>query len=197
MKIEDVKLPEDILFWAKSKGHVVFDSRPWDLNIIGVRRKNGVPNRFDDRIFVVCKDDAEVLRMWSWAVTTDPGLFWMQNPMNKLGTACLVPGQYRGCWQIGLHSGKPALKQIKTVKTYRDSNKDAILDLDPSTISEGLYGINIHRAGNDSQSVDKWSAGCQVFPRDADFDDFMELCNKQVTAARYTTFSYTLLEEED
>jgi hypothetical protein len=44
--------------------------------------------------------------------------------------------------------------------------------------------------------VDKWSAGCQVFQNDEDFEDFMELCNKQVTSARYTSFSYTLLEEE-
>jgi hypothetical protein len=120
----------------------------------------------------------------------------MQNTMNKLGTACVVPGQYRGAWQIGDHHGKPALVQIKPVKTYRDNNKDGKLDLNEASITEGIYGINLHRAGANSTNVDKWSAGCQVWSRDADFEEFMALCNKQVKVNGYKTFTYTLVEEE-
>ena len=196
MKIQDVKDPRALLDWVKSKGFVTFETKPWDLNIIGVRKKDGVPNKFDDRIFVVCKDDSGQLKLWGWSATTDPGLYWMENPMNRLGTACVVPGQYRGGWQIGEHKGKPALVQVKSVKTYRDGDKDKVYDFDPATITEGLYGINLHRAGANSTVVDKWSAGCQVWARDADFEEFISLCRKQVSVNGYKTFTYTLLSEE-
>lgn len=196
MKIEDIKTPEALLAWVKSKGYATFEKKSWDLNIVGVRKQDGVPNKFDDKIFVVSKDDSGSLKLWSWAATTDPGLYWMQNVMNRLGTACMVPGQYRGAWQIGDHRGNPALVQIKPVKTFRDGNRDGSLDLIESTITEGLYGINLHRAGKSSAVVDKWSAGCQVWSRDADFEEFMALCNKQVKVNGYKTFTYTLLVEE-
>jgi len=196
MKIQDIKTPEDLLSWVKSKGYVTFESKSWDLNIIGIRKSGGTVNKFDDRIFVVCKDDSGTMRMWSWAATTDPGLYWMQKTMNSKGCAALVPGQYRGGWQLGLHSGKEALRQIKPVKTYRDNNKNVILDLDPRTITEGLYGINLHRAGRNSTTVDKWSAGCQVWSMDKDFREFIEICKKQISVNGYKTFTYTLLEEE-
>ena len=196
MKIEDIKTPEALLAWVKSKGYVTFEKKSWDLNIVGIRKKDGVPNKFDDKVFVVAKDDSGSLKLWSWAATTDPGLYWMQNAMNRLGTACMVLGQYRGAWQLGDHHGNPALVQIKPVKTFRDNNRDGSLDLIESTITEGLYGINLHRAGKSSTVVDKWSAGCQVWSRDADFEEFMALCNKQVTVNGYKTFTYTLLGEE-
>ena len=194
--IESIKTPQQLLEWVKSKGYATFETKSWDLNIIGIRRKMGTVNLFDDRIYVVCKDDVGTLNMWSWAATTDPGLYWMQTTMNKKGTAALVPGQYRGTWKIGDHNGKPGLVQIKPVKTYRDNDKDTVYDFDPATITEGLYGINLHRAGKDSKAVDKWSAGCQVWARDTDYEQFLDLCEKQVKVNGYTTFSYTLLEEE-
>lgn len=196
MKIEDIKTPEALLAWVKSKGYVTFETKSWDLNIIGVRKKGGLPNKFDDKIFVVAKNDSGAFQLWGWTATTDPGLYWMQNVMNKLGTAALVPGQYRGSWQIGKHHENPGLVQIKPVKTYRDGNRDSKLDLVESSISEGLYGINLHRAGAHSTVVDKWSAGCQVWANDADYEQFMALCQKQVAVNGYKTFTYTLLNEE-
>jgi len=196
MKIEEIKAPDALLTWVKSKGYATFETKSWDLNIIGVRKSNGTPNKFDDKIFVVAKNDSGTLQLWGWSATTDPGLYWMQNAMNKLGTAALVPGQYRGSWQIGNHRGKPGLVQIKPVKTYRDGNRDGKIDLVESSISEGLYGINLHRAGAHSTVVDKWSAGCQVWANDADYEQFMALCQKQVAVNGYKTFTYTLLNEE-
>lgn len=196
MKIDEIKTPEALLAWVKSKGYATFETKSWDLNIIGVRRAAGTPDKFDDRIFVVCKDDAGAPRMWSWPVTTDPGLYWMRNPMSRLGTAAVVPGQYRGCWQIGDHKGHPALVQIKEIKTFRDSDKNSTYSYDPKTITEGIYGIDLHRAGAHSTVVDKWSAGCQVWANDADYEQFFSLCEKQVAVNGYKTFTYTLLVEE-
>jgi len=196
MNIDSIDDPRALLDWVKSKGYVTFETKSWDLNIIGVRRSAGTPDRFDDAIFAVYKDDGGNLRMKKWTVTTDPGLYWMLNPMNVSGTACMVPGQYRGAWQIGDHRGKPALVQVRPIKMYRDRNRNEIYDFDPSTISEGLSGINLHRAGASSTRVDKWSAGCQVWAKESEFEEFIELCRKQVNVNGYRTFTYTLLLEE-
>ena len=184
-----------LLETMEKKGYKVFENK-WDLNIIGVRKKDGIPNKFDDRIYVICKNDSNEWQEWSWSATTDPGTYWMTESMNKLGTAILKEGQFRGSWKIGLHKGeKPALVQIKPVTVYRDNDHDAQHDYNLGE-STGLYGINIHRAGANSTNVDKWSAGCQVFAKDSDFEKFMAICGKQVAAGHGDIFSYTLLKEE-
>ena len=186
-----------LLDYVSSLGHAVFENGEYNLNIIGIRSKDHKPNCFDDRICVVFRDEQGWITR-TWECTTDPGRYWLENPMNVGGTAILVPGQYRGVYKIDKHAGKyDALCQRGgTVKTYRDSNKDDIIDLDVQSITEGMYGINIHKAGTDSTQVNKWSAGCQVFSHSKDFDEFMSICY----AARNkwgNSFSYTLIDEPE
>ena len=59
-----------------------------------------------------------------------------------------------------------------------------------------MYGINIHKSGQDSTWVENWSAGCQVFKRVKDFDAFMKICKKAKTI-HGNKFTYTLLESKD
>ena len=96
---------------------------------------------------------------------------------------------------LGYHKGQyEALIQRGLVQVYRDNNRDNILDF--ASIQEGIFGINIHKAGVDSAYVDNWSAGCQVFKRSSDFMAFMEICKK--SAALYgNKFTYTLLTSND
>ncbi len=83
---------------------------------------------------------------------------------NKAGVARLVEGQYIDSHIMRLHAGKyEALGQNKAVKVFRDPNKDMVYD--ESKIQEGVFGINIHKAGADSTYVENWSEGCQVFKR--------------------------------
>jgi hypothetical protein len=82
---------------------------------------------------------------------------------------------------------------------YRDDNRDEHYDLDESTVQEGIFGINIHKAGkfeNGSTQIDKWSAGCQVFSKQSDFYEFMEICNKAKDVWG-NSFTYTLIESTD
>ena len=184
-----------LLDHVEKLGFSVFTSGKYNLNIIGIRNSNGEPNKFDDRLCVVYQDDEGwVTRTWS--CTTDPGKYWLNNPGNINGTAVLVPGQYRNVYKIDKHAGKyDALCQRNgKVKTYRDSNKDDIIDIDVQSITEGYYGINIHKAGQNSRQVDKWSAGCQVFANNNDFREFMRLCRMQVSERGWRTFTYTLIE---
>jgi hypothetical protein len=131
----------------------------------------------------------------SWMATTDPGTKGVKEFHNVAGVARLVEGQYRGSHAIGLHQGKyEALRQQKPVKVYRDANKD--MTYDESKIQEGVFGINIHKAGVDSTYVENWSEGCQVFKKAADFDDFMAIIRK-AKDIHGNSFTYTLIESSD
>ena len=187
---------EDVLV---AKGYKWFSSGDYNLNIVGVRKSgHEVTNHFDDCITLSYKVDGD-WKFHCWQATTDPGEYWIDNPLNDAGCAILVPGQYRSSHKIGLHQGKyEALRQKTAVKVYRDGDLDDEYDHDPETIQEGLFGINIHRSNpyTESYYVNKWSAGCQVFKRVEDFNDFMEICH---TAENKwgNSFTYTLITEED
>jgi hypothetical protein len=181
----------------KVKDYKFFESGDYNLNIIGIRNSDTgskVTNVFDDLLTVSYKI-GDVWHFKKWAATTDPGTKGVKEFHNAQGVARLVPGQYRGSHAIGLHQGKyEALKQAKPVKVYRDANKD--MTYDTKLITEGIYGINIHKAGADSTYVENWSEGCQVFKKSADFDEFMTLVKKAATL-HGNSFSYTLLESKD
>jgi hypothetical protein len=181
----------------KVKNYKFFESGDYNLNIIGIRNSDTgskVTNVFDDLLTVSYKI-GDVWHFKKWAATTDPGTKGVKEFHNAQGVARLVPGQYRGSHAIGLHQGKyEALKQAKPVKVYRDANKD--MTYDTKLITEGIYGINIHKAGADSTYVENWSEGCQVFKKSADFDEFMALVKKAATL-HGNSFSYTLLESKD
>jgi len=149
-----------ILDYVDSLGHAVFENGEYNLNIIGIRSKDHQANSFDDRICVAFKDE-QGWTVRTWECTTEPGRYWLENPSNVNGTAILVPGQYRSVWKIDKHQGRyDALCQRNgTVKTYRDDNKDDIIDLDVQSITEGMFGINIHKAGADSTQVNKCLPG--------------------------------------
>ena len=88
---------------------------------------------------------------------------------------------------------------MKPIKVWRDDNEDNVYDHIADDIQEGIFGINIHKAGSrveGSTQIDKWSAGCQVFSKESDFNEFMDVMYK----ARNTwsnSFTYTLIESKD
>ena len=183
---------------VKAKGYAWFEgAKDYDLNIVGIRNASTgqvVTNVFDDLLTVSYKV-AGAWKFESWPATTDPGKKGVLEYHNAAGVARLVEGQYRGSHTIRLHQGKyEALGQAKNVKVYRDANKD--LTYNEDTIQEGIFGINIHKAGADSTYVENWSEGCQVFKRSADFDKFMAICRLAVPIHK-NSFSYTLIRSTD
>ena len=192
---------EKIESTVKSKGYVYFEdvaNKGYDVNIIGVRNSstgNKVTNVFDDILTLSYKDDKGVWQYHEWMNTTEPGKKGVMEYHNVNGVARLVEGQYRGSHSLGLHQGKyEALKQAKPVKVFRDKNKNMIFD--ETKIDEGVFGINIHKAGKDSTWVENWSEGCQVFKRVKDFDEFMKIVKKS-SKIHGNSFSYTLINSSD
>jgi hypothetical protein len=181
------------------KGYDLFedDSKPFNLNVIGIRSSDATPDKFNDRIVV----------MWKWKgnwniyispATTDPGLYYLENPLNVEGTFIMAPGQHKGLWEKATHKGYPAFKQKANVKGYRDADRDNEFDMDPSKLVEGMFGINGHRAKDEGSStiVGKWSAGCQVWQWDDDHEIIMELADRAIPYWG-NSFTYTLLLEAD
>jgi hypothetical protein len=180
----------------KSKGYKLFE-RPNELNIVGIRKDTDVPNKFDDTLYVFWKNSSNAWEGKSYNITTDPGTFWLKNPMAVDGTAILKEGQYENAYKLGLHRGEyKALVQQKPVTVIRDYDRNAILDFNNGKETTGIYGINIHRssATGTSQNVDKWSAGCQVFENGQDYKNFIDLAEKH-NSLYGNNFTYTLVDE--
>lgn len=174
-----------------------FYTRPYELNIVGIRADTTIPNRFDDEIHVFYKNNLNQWIHYIFSATTDPGTYWLQSPMHPQGTAILMQGQYKQAYQVGLHKGKYyALVQRGPVTVMRDYDRDTILDFMNGTPDTGLFGINIHRASlnGTTKSVDNYSAGCQVFSNINDFNLFMQLCEKHKQLYG-NTFTYTLIDK--
>lgn len=168
------------------------ESAPGSINIVGWRNRNSRVNYFDD-VLAVYRSDGAWWQTYAWPITTFPGRYWLQNLLNPNGTAILKSGCYRSSYELGMYRGYRALRQVKPVKVYRDKNLDSQINKDSDTIEEGLFGIHIHKAGWFSRYVDRWSAGCQAFQEQKNFDKFIKLCEEYAFLAG-NQFTYTLIE---
>ena len=185
-----------------AKGHKWFEdaaNKGYDVNIVGIRNSSTgkvVTNLFDDTITISYRDENGVWQFNEWKNTTEPGKKGVQQYHNANGVARLVPGQYRGVWAIDKHQGKyeALCQRLGNVTVYRDANKDLVYD--ETKTDTGMFGINIHKAGQDSTWVENWSEGCQVFKRVKDFDAFMKIC-KKAAKIHGNHFTYTLIESKD
>lgn len=158
------------------------------FHIVGIRSDANNPDKFDDLIGLIEKDNLVL-----FTGTTNPGTHWLKNLLNPKGAALLKPNQYLNTYQLGLHQGKYlALCQRKPVTVYRDGNKNGIAE-ETAVTDTGLFGINIHRANPSAVSsiIDKWSAGCQVLNDPIDFNFLIKRCKE----SGLKEFTYTLLKE--
>ena len=188
-----------------SKGHAVFTTGRWNLNMFGIRSKSRRSGSFDDLMGCAYREtDGGPWVVKYWPATTDPGTYYLEHPMRVEGTAILATGQYRGAYQFGLHQGKyEALVQTGAeVTVYRDADRDGTLDLDPSTRMTGFFGINLHASSQNSDGdavstvVGKWSAGCQVHGTQAGFVDMMATARRSLEEnPSWSRFTYTLLDQ--
>jgi hypothetical protein len=190
-------MKEKLIAALMGQGYRVF-TRPFELNIVGIRSRSLIPNTFNDRINVLYRDDKGNWQYHSFPATTDPGVFWLKNPLNPQGTAILKAGQYLNSHVIGLHRSKYlALVQRAPVTVIREIKRDGTFDFGGKE-DTGLFGINIHRALQEGTTkyIDKFSAGCQVLANATDFNAFMASCerHKQLYG---NSFTYTLLHDTE
>lgn len=170
--------------------------KPFQLNIIGIRNTETTSDKFDDELHVLFKNDKNRWIHVKYTITTDPGTYWLNHPMQVDGTAILKQGQYINAYRIGLHKGQyKALVQSKPLTVIRDYDRNAVLDFNNGKESKGLFGVNIHRASiyGKTKKVGKWSAGCQVFEKNEEFIQFILLCEKH-RLMHGNQFTYSLID---
>lgn len=191
---------KDIQAIFKKKGYVIY-TKPFDLNIFGIRSNESQSDKFDDIVGFWCNDTKGNIVFYQFPATTDPGKHWLLTPMRSEGTAIMVPGQYKGLYKKGFHKTYPALEQKSNASYVRDNNKDTKLDFDlyrknpESNVFSDNIKSNIHKAGKFSVFVGAWSAACQVLQKESDFNILMEYVQKQIDAGLGNSFTYTLLED--
>lgn len=179
-------------------------SGKWNVNIFGIRSADTTPNKWNDCIGIVYTDGGEKERIFAVEGTTDPGKTPLMTPVNSKGCAILVPGQYTGAYEIGIHNAakktahQALVQRHQPVNVYRDGNRDFNYDMIDSTIERGFFGINIHRASKwgPIDEPDLYSAGCQVINDPQDFADFMSFVKKS-SAVYGNRFTYTLFTEQE
>lgn len=183
----------------RSKGYRLFE-KPYELNIVAYRSKYVRSNRFDDEIHVFYKNE---LGQWVYHVfqaTTDPGQYWLDNPMHPQGTAFLKKGQYVNAYAIGLHRGTyEAVVQVEDVTVIRDYDRKGIFNwFESGSPDTGKFGINIHRARQSGsvKVIDSFSAGCLVFANTEDYEFFMKLA-KIHRSMHGNRFTLTLIDFRD
>ena len=178
---------------VQAQGYKIFTNGKYNLNIIGVRHR-GRPNEFDDIIALVYRDETGGWVTREFTCTMDPGTYWLDNPMNVEGTAVICPGQYKS-YSIDKHRGQydALCQRIGPIKVWRSPEGEEIQWDNFDDEVEGWYGVNLHHAGTNSTRVDKWSAGCQVFARLADWSEAVRIWK----ASGAELFTYTLITEDD
>ncbi|WP_103068866.1 hypothetical protein [Aquimarina sediminis] len=194
---------EKLLTVMDQKGYRVYNTPTvdWNLNIVGIRNKSLVPDKFDDTL-IIFHNFMDHWYITYYPITTDPSVFYLKKPLNSKGTAILLEGQYKGVYKIDKHNNRyyALCQRLGDVSVYRDNDKNGTLALQPETIQTGSFGINIHKGpkngnwGTDNNPA--YSAGCQVFADSRHFNEFMNTC-KNGKKAFGNKFTYTLLNEKD
>jgi hypothetical protein len=182
-------------------GHSVFkgDTKPYNLNIVGIRAIKPATNRFNDLMCVFWKYEGQ-WNIYKMQCTTLPGLHWLENPMNPKGCAILKEGQYKSTYSVDKHNGKylALCQRLAPVTVYRDDDKDREYDMIASTEQRGMFGINIHRASayKELERVNKNSAGCQVIQDPNEYEIHMDIV-KKAAEVWGNSFTYTLINQKN
>lgn len=175
------------------------------LNIYAIRSKNSKSNAFDDIGGIAYIDENLKQTHFNFAITTDPGKYYLQNPLNKNGTIIMVPNQYIEVYGEGKHNGKyECFKQHKPMQYVRDNDRNDILNFDLYRDPElkkkhafwGMNGTNLHRASEWQiiKWIERYSAGCQVVQDPKIFNKLIEIRNKSMNYG-FKFWDFTLFEE--
>jgi GH24 family phage-related lysozyme (muramidase) len=129
---------------------------------------------FSRRLIVEIIDGKPFIRLNARA-NTCPGVYYVKNPLNRLGGAYIKLIQQRDAWVLGSHGTTkrhPALQQVGKIIITRDLNKDFSRIGDKEYVGSE-FAIN-HHWGYGLVKVGKASAGCPTAP---DWNGHMKFIN--------------------
>lgn len=196
---------DKIIKIVKDGGGEVFEKEGY-INFLGVRN-NATNDSFNDTLYIYWKDstDGEFKCVKTKGFTTKPGQRVILNEngdTNSKGAAIVKEGWHPDVWHHGKHGGKyDALRQTQGVtkpititrdKTQFGKKGNYELRIFSNTTETGYPFTNMHRAGdNKGNTVNGWSAGCQVFQYKDEFEEMLTMAKFASTKGQ-TKFSYFL-----
>lgn len=197
---------DKIIRIVRDGGGEVFE-QPGYINFCGVR--NNVTNdTFNDTLYIYWKEGDAFKCVRTNGFTTKPGKRVILNERgdgNSLGAAILKEGWQKDIWHIGKHKQQyTALRSSDGVTNPTVVTRDDTqygkgpgyeLRIFEDKTYAGYFGVNFHRSGQDQgNSVNGWSAGCQVFKMECDFNEMLAMAHSAANAGQ-TTFSYFLTNQ--
>ena len=200
---------DKIIKIVKDGGGEVYE-QPGYINFCGVRN-NKTDNTFNDTLYIYWKDtdDEEFKCVTTTGFTTKPGksvVLGKKYRNSNGGAAILKEGWQKDIWHIGYHpltgderytalrstSGVTQPTVITRDNTQYDKGPNYELRIFNNKTSCGYFGINFHKSGNPKGNVvNEWSAGCQVFQYESEFNEMLKLA-KYAASKGQETFSYFL-----
>lgn len=198
---------DKLISFLKSKKYRTYD-QIGVLNIVAFQSSKkddgSISNKFDDILNIFYKNQNGNWELLEYQITTMPGYF----PKTELlpeGVGLLALGQYADLCKLDTYTSDPTTIPVKT---------DKCLKIDEVTIhindSTKIYNyksekINVksivllHKSSDvgSAESVFNYSGGAQVFKTVSQWDQFITLCESQVTTAKKDTFTYTFCKQSD
>lgn len=199
---------DKIINIVRSGGGTVFEQDGY-INFCGVRN-NATDDTFNDVLYIYWKENGVFKCVKTSGFTTKPGEKSVHNRNgdgNASGVAIVKEGWHPNVWHIGIHGGSKssnpheALRQTENVtepititrdKTQYGKSGAYELRIFEDTTECGYPFTNMHRSKDPhGNSVNGWSAGCQVFQNKSEFDEMLRMAKYAATKGQ-NVFSYFL-----
>ena len=197
-----------LISFLKSKSYRTFD-QIGVLNIVAFqssKKDDGtISNKFDDTLNVFYKNQNGNWELLEYQITTVPGYF----PKTELlpeGTGLLAFGQYNDQCKLDTYISDPTAVPPKNEKCLKIS--EVILHMNDSTkiynykseqVNLKQLVVLLHKSSDigSAENVFNYSTGAQVFKTVSQWEQFITLCESQVTIAKKETFTYTLCKQSE
>jgi hypothetical protein len=196
---KQTKLAKKLVRYMQSKGYWIARSAEM-INLIysegmdlNGQANTDQPNHWNDRRMAFrIKANGRPEMVFNYEATTEPGTYYVMNPLNTQGAARIAFGQYKA-WVDGKHRGtQPALVQRGPIKLHRDLDKNGKRSkTDPIDIGDS-FGINQHSTSDDynSELIDRYSAGCLVGRNYQEHLKFLARVRKDVRYAMNKSYMF-------
>ena len=177
------------------------ERKPYLLNIVGIR-SDFAQAQYNDVILVIYRNPKLDWEVLSCVATTEPGQEFYTGIPDLEGISVLMPNQYIDAYEIGHHdlSDYQCLKRApREVQVFHEPFDQTVLsEFKSAEILRGNYPVNLHcsTVAVETEVVDSYVAGSQIFRNKTDFNEFMKLCTKHAKRHK-DLFTYTLLTEGD